>query len=286
MKYFIPGKTYLTGEYSVLVGGGAIGLATNPSFEISYLKHDGGFEFHPESAAGLYLKNHPQKLNVQLHDPFLARGTYGGFGKSGAEYFAVILPDLIKEKKKPAQILAEYLQLYKNEKVKPSGIDLMFQYLGEVSYVSPRENIFRDVYWKFNEIDFLLVSTGLKVKTHEHLQKLNLQDLAELPLISNQVIDGFLHKNSQAFLNSMKGWIKALRNRNLTHPDAIFIKDELEKIPNVIMAKPCGALGADVILVLFETVHRADVVAQLKNKKYIIQSVKTDLTRGLRSYVD
>jgi mevalonate kinase len=34
----IPGKTFLVGEYSVLVGGEALGLATAPCFKLSEKK--------------------------------------------------------------------------------------------------------------------------------------------------------------------------------------------------------------------------------------------------------
>ena len=36
MKYLIPGKTFLLGEYSALVGGSVLGLATAPGFSVSY----------------------------------------------------------------------------------------------------------------------------------------------------------------------------------------------------------------------------------------------------------
>ncbi len=285
MKYFVPAKTFLAGEYSVLIGGAALGLATKPCFEISYLRHDGSFSFHPESPAGLYLQKNPKKtedgLSIQLHDPFIANGIKGGFGKSTAEYFAAIIPDLILKPKSPAQIHLDYLSLFEKQEIKPSGVDLMIQYTGGVSYIDQSEKIYRALPWKWTDFDFFIISTGLKIATHEHLAKLNLQDLKDLPAVSNQVIDAYLHKDSISFLSAMSAWVQALRKRGLTHPEVQSLKEELEKIPGVLLAKPCGALGADVVLVFYDTHQKTQVKTALKVKNIKIQADQDDLTDGL-----
>jgi mevalonate kinase len=281
MRYFVPSKTFLTGEYSVLVGGAALGLATSPCFEISYLKQESEFRFHPDSPAGRYLKKHGPNTHIQFHDPYLVHGVRGGFGKSTAEYLAAALPKIREKKQTVSEIHSEYLSFFANEKVQPSGVDLVFQCLGEVSYVSPSENIYRKLGWKFSDLDFFVISTGLKVKTHEHLEKLDLKFCADLPDYSNQVIDAYLHKNSSAFLNSMKTWTKTLRTRGLVDHGAAELRERLEKIPGVLLVKPCGALGADVMLVFFESEKHAVVQMQLRNQKIKIQASRENLTEGL-----
>lgn len=285
MKYFVPSKTFLTGEYSVLVGGSALGLATSPQFEISYLNHPTTFQFHEDSPAGLYLKNKKKSVNVHLHDPYAVRGVQGGFGKSTAEYFSVLIPDLIGKKKTAEQIREDYVSMFTKEKVRPSGVDLVIQYLGEVAYVNPSEHEYRSLSWKFEDLNFLTISTGLKIKTHEHLEKLNLGDLNDLPQYSNQVIDAYLNKTSSDFVTAMKSWVQILQKRGLTAPASREMKEALEKIQGVQLAKPCGALGADVILVFCEQSRFSKVQAEVRKQKFKIQASRDDLTEGLMKYV-
>ncbi len=55
MKFFIPGKTFLVGEYAVLLGGAALGLATKPYFELTEADDEKrGNDFHSDSPAGRY----------------------------------------------------------------------------------------------------------------------------------------------------------------------------------------------------------------------------------------
>ena len=73
MKFFVPGKTFLVGEYAVLLGGASLGLATKPYFEFDYLQDvaDADLDlkrlkteksFHPDSPAGMLVKKHNLKL--------------------------------------------------------------------------------------------------------------------------------------------------------------------------------------------------------------------------------
>lgn len=285
MKYFVPSKTFLTGEYSVLLGGAALGLATSPSFEISYLPQSAPNAFHIESPAGRYLEKNRKPLAVHFHDPYLSRGVQGGFGRSTAEYFAAAIPDLLKNKKNPIEIREEYLSFFKTEKVKPSGVDLLIQYLGGVAYVNSVDNEYRSLKWKFPEINFFLISTGLKIKTHEHLAGLDLKRIEDLPKYSNQVIDSYLNKTSDKFLQSLKAWTEHLKQRQLTHLSVLELKETIEKINNVKLVKPCGALGADVMIVFFDHDKKEQVYEDLRQKRMKIQASREDLAEGLVKYV-
>jgi len=285
MKYFVPSKTFLTGEYSVLVGGAALGLATSPNFEISYLQQSAPDIFHVDSPAGRYLKKNKKSLAIHFHDPYLSRGVQGGFGRSTSEYFAAAIPDLLKNKKTPVEIKEEYLSFFEKENVKPSGMDLLIQYLGGVAYVNPVDNKYKSLAWKFSELNFFLISTGLKIKTHEHLAGLDLKRIEDLPQYSNQVIDSYLNKTSDKFLQSLKAWTEHLKQRQLTHLSALDFKQTLEKIENVKLVKPCGALGADVMIVFFDHDKKEQVYEDLRQRKMKIQASREDLTEGLVKYV-
>lgn len=285
MKYFVPSKTFLVGEYSALVGGAALGLATSPCFEISYLKQQTPNAFHPESPAGRYLAAKKKSIGVHFHDPHRISGIQGGFGRSTAEYLAVAIPDILQSKPSPQQIRDEYLKFFEHEKVKPSGIDLLIQYLGGISLIHPQENEFQTTPWRFAELDFFVVATGLKINTHEHLEQLDLKRIEDLPMHSSQVIDAYLNKTSEKFLNTLQSWSNTLNQRKLTHLSAVEIKSNLEKNKHVRLVKPCGALGADVVLVFFDPQNKDEVQAELRQQKLKIQASREDITEGFVQYV-
>jgi mevalonate kinase len=285
MKYFIPSKTFLTGEYSVLVDGAALGLATNPCFEVAYPNGQTTF-FHEKSPASLYLKKNNLQMNVHLRDPYQSLGVQGGFGKSTAEYFAVCIPELLKSKKTIAEIRKEYRSLFSKDSVRPSGIDLVFQYLGEVTFAQPKENKFASAAWRFPELDFFVLSTGFKIPTHEHLAKLNLKDLSDLPLVSDQVIDCYLNKTQDQFLAALNEWSETLQQMNLTYESVVEQKSALKKIKEILLIKPCGALGADVMLIFFDKNNKGKVEHALRALKLKIQSSVADISEGLIKYVD
>lgn len=285
MKYFVPSKTFLTGEYSVLVGGAALGLATLPSFEISYSDNQINANFHKLSPAGRYFEKKGQDINLQFYDPYVAKGIKGGFGKSTAEYLSVVIPDLKKNKKSLAQIHQDFMSLYQNEKVKPSGVDLLIQLLGKVAYVDVQQQKFESLDWNFKQLQFFVISTGLKIQTHDHLDTLDLKRLKDLPGVSDQVIQNYFKKSAENFIVSLNEWSRALKSLHLIHGDAVEFKEQILKVPGVIAAKACGALGADVLLAFCHSEESDEVEAQLRKRKIKIQAKSNELMEGLFNVV-
>ncbi|MBC7419451.1 MAG: hypothetical protein H7328_01870 [Bdellovibrio sp.] len=279
MDLAIPGKTFLAGEYSVLLGGSALGLATKPCFEVRAVSHN-AFVFHPQSPAGRYLKiNSLPAPAVQISDPY----SQGGFGKSTAEFFAVVFLKL--RKNNFTEIRKNYIDLYAPEKVKPSGADLAFQYFGHVCEANLRENKFESFRWPFAELDFLIVATGLKIATHDHLAALDLDCIKHLPEISDQVIQAFKKESVLEFLAAMKIWTEALESAGLTHENSLKIKNLLKDNKDILLVKPCGALGADVLLVFCKSSHSDRVAEFVKHKNLKVVATGRDLCEGIVSYV-
>lgn len=276
MKLQIPGKTYLVGEYSVLLGGAALGLATKPCFEVSF-NSSSPIEFHPESPAGRYLKKHNQAARVSLKDPYAS----GGLGRSTAEYLSVLSPNLMTH---PEVLFSEILKEYKSLHT-GSGIDLAFQYFGQVCLAQPAQQNFQTLSWGFENLDFFIVSTGLKIKTHEHLQSLNIQSLSELPRMSDQVIEAFLGEREDEFIGLMHDWCSLLQVHSLTHAHSLELKNSIESHELIHLAKPCGALGADVLLVFFDKNNVEAVKKDLLNKKIKIQAHSLDLVEGVEAQI-
>lgn len=276
MKLNVPGKTFLVGEYSVLLGGSALGLLTKPCFKITY-DQGPGLDFHNESPAGMYLRKHNKSVLASMKDPYIS----GGFGRSTAEYWTVAAPDLIKTKQAFHMISAEYKSLHSG-----SGVDLAFQYFGQVCLADPLIQFYQTFNWHFQNLDFYIISTGLKIKTHEHLKNLSLNSLRDLPALSNKITKVFSENKEFEFLALMKDWCKALEALGLTHNNSLEMKARLETFEPIKLAKPCGALGADVIIVFFAKSHKESVRNFLLQNKYNIQAHSSDLIEGVSSQLD
>ena len=282
MKFFIPGKTFLVGEYSVLLGGAALGLATKPYFELTL--NEGAKEaVHPESPAGRYLSFKNKELKFSLRDHYFESGITGGFGKSTAEYFAALLPELIDEKTSFFQFLKTYKDLHSGNRIPPSGIDLAFQFWGNVTLADAKLNFYQSFDWPFEDLDFYIVSTGLKVPTHQHLAQLDLDTLTELPFASEAVIKAFVENNRDEFLFRMANWVSILERHNLTHLNSLHLTKQLQKSEHIQLVKPCGALGADVLLVLFDSERADNVKKDIEKLNLNIRADRDQLATGLSS---
>jgi mevalonate kinase len=281
-KFYIPGKTFLVGEYAVLLGGSALGIASAPFFELE-LNNNLSSDFHPDSPAGKYLNKNNLKNSVAFTDQYQARGVQGGFGRSTAEFLAAMLPNLIANKISAFEILKLYRDLHSGEKIRPSGIDLVFQLLGNVTWVDQQLNLFQNFEWNFLNLDYFIISSGLKVQTHDHLQSLNLDSLKDLPPLSNEICKLFSENNENEFVYQLKTWCEFLEAKKLTHVNSLEIKKGLENSDLIKLVKPCGALGADVLIVFFDRSQKNEVRKLLDNSKLKVVSSSADLAAGLIS---
>lgn len=257
----IPGKTFLTGEYAVLAGGSCVSLATAPCFTVSYSSE--GIFFHPNSPAGLYLKEN--KLENFAHQFFNPYGV-GGFGASTAEfifsYFSNPLASPLV-----TDVFKTYLELFTNIKdQKPSGADLITQLIGGLSHINLANQCpqVEKLNWNFKDLEFLVFSTGLKVNTHEHLAALDRRVCESLVLPSQDIVTAFKSQDTQVFRSSLSEWSNKLEQMGLTTKPVTQLKQYLEQQVFDILVKPCGALGADVIVILCSQSAKTHVLEQIK----------------------
>lgn len=257
----------------MLVGGPALGLATKPCFEITY-GGDNAVSFHPDSPAGRYLRDHPT-FSITMTDPYP-----GGFGRSTAEYFAARGAALHKTPVGFSTLLKEY------KNVSPgSGIDLAFQYFGKVCLADQALGYYQTFDWQFPQLDFFIVSTGLKVATHEHLAKLELTMLLPLVPLAEQITRLYASANEGEFLYQMKSWCEQLNGLELTHSHSLSLIENLQH-SDILLVKPCGALGADVLIVFFNSENKAAVKTRLHEKNLNIQASSTDLSEGVAAQLN
>lgn len=275
MIFNVPGKTYLVGEYAVLVGGAALGLATSPFFKIDYgsIKKT---QLHSESPAAKLLKAQGREIDFSIENPYV-----GGFGYSAAEYWAAAIPDILKNRPHFSDLLKEYKKNHSG-----SGVDLAFQYFGRVCLADPAVQFYQNFSWHFENLDFAAISTGVKVPTHEHLNNLELTVLKDLPAQSEKVIQAFSRNREFEFLAELRKWADQLQNLGLTTDKSITLRAELEKFSAIKLAKPCGALGADVILVFFAKSQKESVREFLESQQQRIVAFSDNLCAGLQSQLN
>jgi hypothetical protein len=71
-------------------------------------------------------------------------------------------------------------------------------------------------------------------------------------MISLEMVESLKQKNTENFLRSIKDYALQLSNLELTCKNTRLLLDKIHRCKDVLAAKGCGALGADVILTVIE----------------------------------
>ena len=260
-------------RYAVLAGGSCLGLGTHPSFSINLESLEQ--TFHPDSPAGLYLsKNHLLNFKHEFINPY----GVGGFGASTAEFIFSYFSNP-KALRNLEDAFKTYLSLYSGrEAQKPSGADLVTQLVGGISQIDLSASVpkVEKLNWNFKDLDFLIYSTGLKVKTHEHLAGLDRKICDGLVKPCSEVIEAFKTNDSQLFKAALALWSKNLEQLGLMAPEVSQLKSRLESDIPGILVKPCGALGADVVIVLTSKEQKQSVLTKIQQAKLSGLTFKAD----------
>lgn len=280
---FVPSKTFLIGEYSVLEHKQAIVINTTPAFKFeltqtnktpSNIKTSG---INPHSPGGkLWIKLCKQHNieHINLIDPHKAQG---GFGQSSAIFAAGYYFEHSQTKSKNSILPTKQLhQHYQNQcsspqsKYPPSGADLLAQLSGGIAVIDWGKACTKTYPWPFTDIGFLLLRTGNKLVTHTHLESLNKLDTHILSKLVIRCKQSLKENNQQEFCNSIYAYQRQLNKQNLTINTTNTLLIELAKIPGVITAKGCGAMGADVILIITDKKLHQQVKQKINKQKAII----------------
>ncbi|MBL7543811.1 MAG: hypothetical protein JNL11_08340 [Bdellovibrionaceae bacterium] len=272
MKYQIqiPGKTFCFGEYAALVGGSALLITTEPGFEISFMEtaERQVNPFHPRSPAGYFFEQNIDffsQWRLFFKDNYSGRG---GFGASTAQFAGLSLFKRHIETQLPAnQLLKAVFQDYQQTNLnlnpelpsiqQPSGYDLQAQcHGGGLILVTKhqRELCSQEMDWPFPEHGFMIVPTGFKVATHTHLEALKGDLLHGLVDASKDLTRVWKNAKYGLFHDELVKWRGHLTSLNLVHPRTLELVRLLSEFPEVSLVKGCGALGADILFLVF--MHR------------------------------
>ncbi len=280
MKWVIPGKTFLLGEYLALFGGPAIVLTTQPCFEVSLSDSLDTHSLHPESPAGKYWQSCDLNRGLEVSDPYHG---IGGLGASSAEFLGAYLACKYLKNERPT--LDECIDAFEKtvfdqeKKIKPSGYDLIAQSYSHCMYIDKSRNALATYPWCYSDIDFILFHTGKKLKTHSHLDKLDLPSskLNQLAEIVGGGLFAFEREEASYLVEAVERYAKALDSLGLValHTQQILANFSAEK--GVLALKGCGAMGSDVVAMIVDKQEVHQIKHQVTQKGFKILATSQDL---------
>ena len=275
----VPSKTFVVGEYAALQGVPALLLNTSPRFSLIASEREASQESQLTPVMkSLLPKFKLDKYHLQFVDPHKGRG---GFGASGAELLLMVAFRRVLEKMelKPFSMLSE-VEDVKNEIGwhLGSGYDVLSQTSGAATIIDRESQKIESSEWPFSDIGWVLLKGETKILTHEHLANLKNRNFDRLAQVSRQTAEAFLLREQDNFLVGVREFYSELVHLDLVNVNVRKRVDELRDIEGVLATKGCGALGADITLVLFEMNCKEQVLAKIKSHFEIIEA---NLSEGL-----
>lgn len=181
----------------------------------------------------------------------------GGFGGSTAE-FALLALTLDANKKRTSHLWSwreRYRDLLQDAKVKPSGADLLAQLKtaganeAQIVWVDITRQYLRAQAFK---APILIVRTGQKLKTHEHLETLeNMPPQPELADLTELGWNALIRHDWKASGSIFNDYQAILAKRNWLAPISADLLEKIRAWPGFLGAKACGAMGADALALIF-----------------------------------
>jgi mevalonate kinase len=284
MKWRIPAKTFLVGEYAALSGAPAILLTTTPCFELSLTGQKSCHEIHPDSPAGRWwAANHLSHIGLQWHDPYQG---CGGLGASSAQFLGAYLasrhlqnkPDQKKDLAQQALLQAYVQSAWDGQGVCPSGYDVLAQSGFGCVYIDQKKALIQNYSWPFSDISFLLLHTGQKLRTHHHLQTMVLPShMGPLMDIVDQARTAFEQSESHLLTTAVNAYHKHLAQLGLVAAHSMEQIAWLKEHPDVLAVKGCGAMGADVLLLLVSREKQRGLSHDIYTKGWTLLATSNDL---------
>lgn len=271
----VPGKVFLMGEYSALIGAPVLLASVSPRFELR--PGTSLVQVHPDSPAGRLIsewtsESWDSSAFGELVDPY--RGE-GGFGASTAQFALIAYSSGLRD---PIQVWEKYRSISKGLGLhQPSGADLLLQWMGG-AIIWDREQMKLKSVSIPSDFRFLLFSAshlpGRKIQTHTHLELLSEKNFTKLATHSKLAIDAFEQGSLKNFSISMSDFVSEVSRLGLENKGAREDRDALERCPGVLNVKGCGAGLSDAVLVLLSPGADSSLV------------IRTAESRGLRFVTD
>ncbi len=265
MKWSIPAKTFLLGEYAAVAEASAIVLTTAPCFELSLIAEQGLLGIHPESPAGLWWRKQALNQGLAWHDPYIGRG---GLGASSAQFLASYLASCSLQNKTPGlnnMLSAYYQSSWTGKGLRPSGYDVIAQSQQGCVYINKQNKIIQSYDWPFHDLAFFLIHTGVKLATHHHLQETALPPKIDyLSALVDEAKQAFEEADAQRLITCINRYHEQLAQLNLVAEHSLKLIKQFKEYPEVLAVKGCGALGADILLLITSRTNASSLNNKLK----------------------
>jgi mevalonate kinase len=284
MMWSIPGKTFLVGEYVALIGGPAIVVTTSPEFVLITSDTKTMGTIHPQSPAGIWWQQRHPEIGLTFHDPYEGRGRLGA---SSAQFIGAYLASCELQHVQPTldALLTNYYQSsWSGKGLKPSGYDVIAQYTKGCVYINAQEDIVDSGSWPFPDLSFILVHTGTKLATHTHLESSPLpSSLDALASIADRTVLAMKNSDSEGFIGCIQDFHQQLVHSHLVADHSLALINKLQALPDVLASKGCGAMGADVLLVITSHEKRSHLLDQLQNEGLQILATEQNITNNAKN---
>lgn len=279
MNWYIPAKTFLIGEYAAVVEGPAILVTTAPYFTVELSPQPSLVGIHPESPAGLWWSDLNLKHGLLWSDPYQG---CGGLGASSAQFVGSYLASCFLKNLSPTlegMLEAYYQCAWNGQGLRPSGYDLIAQTQFGCTYINKQKDKIESLPWNFKDLSFFLIHTGSKLATHHHLQKASLpHNVNRLSFIADKAKEAFEEHDSNLFIECINNYHYQLKHLQLVAPHTLNLIEDLREYPEVLAIKGCGALGADIVLVILKNSEATSFRTQMNNAGIKILATENELT--------
>lgn len=276
---YIPAKTFLLGEYAALAGESAIILTSKPCFSIEIIEEKKLINIHPDSPAGLFWQRFNLNHGLRFHDPYQG---IGGLGASSAQFVGAVQAycKLSGQLLDDDFLLDNYYQVaWPGQGIKPSGYDVLAQTRQGCVYINRNQQQVVEYSWDFNDVSLLLVHSGRKLATHHHLTGISeLSGTLTLSNIVEKAKKAFADKSSSTLIDCINEYQHHLSQMNLSAPHTQALIKWIKKETSLLAIKGCGALGADIILMITENADFPRTIALLQQKGLNILANHQDIS--------
>lgn len=256
-EWLIPAKTFLIGEYVALNQGPAIIITTTPYFRIKLIDNiiTNISQINPQSPTGRFWTDiNTFEKYLFWEDPYNA---IGGLGASSAQFLGAYLAYCFLHNLTPnSTSLLElyYTYSWHGKGLRPSGYDVLSQAQDQCVYINSKQGIIRSYPWIFKDLDFLIIHNGAKLITHKYLESINLpKEIFKLTPIATIALEAFEHQDGDQLIDAINAYQKQLELAQLVTQQSLKNLKILCKYKQILAAKGCGAMGADVLLVIVES---------------------------------
>jgi mevalonate kinase len=280
MSWFIPAKTFVLGEYAALTGNPALLVTTTPYFELAMTAKKELQGIHPQSPAGRFWTDAGSDKGLNFTDPY---NGLGGMGASSAQFIGAYLASISLSGKPYSQkeLMDNYFNYaWSGAGLRPSGYDLLAQLSNGCVYINQNDSLCHSYDWPFSDMAFILLHTGEKLATHHHLQETILpDDITALSRIVKSAKNAFDMASSQALINDVNNYAKMLAQYGLVAEHSKSLLAWLNSQEEVFAAKGCGAMGADVLLLLVQDKACISFCNKLASQGFNILATSNNLYR-------